>query len=341
MTTCIPVVIYNILSSSLAKKDWFTSTNPEYLSSDYRFQNIKKKLMKYISNGALMLLTEVSTSDYGVLLPFFTKNKYTVVHNPYGSISTGYIGCCIAFPTIMYELESVDIIRVGDSLSNNLVKKSNQTNKWSGLNLIFEYFTNLFFPIKQNKKTHDPWFESINKTNSLIFITLKDKAANKRFAAGVYHMPCHFTNECILYDHIVQTLQLAKSLAIKYNIPYILGIDSNFKPNSNHYKLITNGGDATNKITQSLAYDTKLNTVVSKQLRSAYYIATGSEPVCTSYAQIKDQLEPCISTTDYIFISDEFSVNTNSEYTIQLPKSPLPNRTEPSDHLPVCVELLL
>ncbi len=67
--------------------------------------------------------------------------------------------------------------------------------------------------------------------------------------------------------------------------------------------------------------------------RSAYRVMNGSEPDFTNYAKIQDQ-DAFIDTLDYIFLSEQWKVNG----VRPLPHrdevgGPLPNMSEPSDHI--------
>lgn len=78
-----------------------------------------------------------------------------------------------------------------------------------------------------------------------------------------------------------------------------------------------------------------------KPMRSAYAVKNGNEPDFTNFAQSVGS-DPFIDTLDFIFMSDEWHVNS----VMELPhrdasKGPFPNldASEPSDHILIAASL--
>ena len=77
-----------------------------------------------------------------------------------------------------------------------------------------------------------------------------------------------------------------------------------------------------------------------KPLKSAYMVKNGREPSFTNYAQTKMDPQPFIDCLDYIFMSDEWIVNSVKDLPTQEEvKGPMPTLIEPSDHLMISADL--
>jgi len=117
--------------------------------------------------------------------------------------------------------------------------------------------------------------------------------------------------------------------------------DFNIKPSEPVYHFLTTGEMETT----SLFYPTPKNGMVwkptMKRMRSAYALKNGNEPDFTNYAQSRDG-DPFIDTLDFIFLSDEWKVDS----VLELPhrsnsNGPFPNLdvSEPSDHIMIAASL--
>lgn len=131
------------------------------------------------------------------------------------------------------------------------------------------------------------------------------------------------------------------------SIPYIVAGDFNFTPKDVVYQFLTQ----TKTIPQdSLAYpksssssssDYTWTPTLQTTVRSAYAVATGTEPDFTNYAQTKIEEPTFIDTLDYIFISDHIRVQN----ILPLPHrdnvhdGPYPNAEQPSDHVLIAADL--
>ena len=122
----VRVVSYNLLSSSLARSDHFTTYPPAHLLAENRLPLILEKLeyqrTKAISGGGssnspktIFCLQEISREWAGELHTYFANNGYQFVTGLYGRYFNGYMGVGIAYPMNDYETIAVDIKRVSDT----------------------------------------------------------------------------------------------------------------------------------------------------------------------------------------------------------------------------------
>ena len=136
----------------------------------------------------------------------------------------------------------------------------------------------------------------------------------------------------------------------KEKLPYVLMGDFNFKPEDGMYTLYTTGTLETTSpaypssrvgIPKGVKFDFNPDVV---PVRSAYVEANGEEPEYTNNARVQE-MPHFMEALDYIFISDEWSVN-QVESLDYLPSKeeqdePFPNEMEPSDHVLIAAHLSL
>jgi len=79
----------------------------------------------------------------------------------------------------------------------------------------------------------------------------------------------------------------------------------------------------------------------TRRLRSAYAAFCGSEPNFTNYAWIEKEPHPFQATLDYIFVSDDLSVEGVRPLPDSAPEEVFPSASEPSDHLMLAADILL
>ena len=126
----VRVVSYNLLSSSLARSDHFTTYPPPHLLAENRLPIILEKLeyqrTKAIGGASsnssnnntpktIFCLQEISREWAGELHTYFANHGYQLVTGLYGRYFNGYMGVGIAYPMNEYETIAVDIKRVSDT----------------------------------------------------------------------------------------------------------------------------------------------------------------------------------------------------------------------------------
>ena len=129
--------------------------------------------------------------------------------------------------------------------------------------------------------------------------------------------------------------------------PLILAGDFNVKPGDAGYWVLTQGfldpADAMHPAPTADAANCQLGT--QEPLRSAYKLATGSEPDFTNWVRTRRDRCDFIACLDYVFVSSSVNVTGASPVLpsrINAPNpGPFPTAAEPSDHLMVAVDLLV
>jgi 2',5'-phosphodiesterase len=327
------IVTYNILSSSLADPDYYTSCDAQNLKSEIRLERIFAKLTPEIANKALICLQEVSTLWAGELHRFFLKNNYYFITALYGTKNNGYMGVGFAFPLSEYSLEELKIERIAD------------LRQWPKISIFEVWGRNLLHNItkKLGLKTINrdhPFSYAKSRLNQWIFARLKYRETNQNIVVANYHMPCAFFAPQVMTLHATMVIQRLQKLA--ENDPFVLAGDFNITPNNPQYQLITTGNlDPNNVAYPHKIEDESWNIKLDFPLRSAYREILGKEPDLTNYSQVKNK-ETFISTLDYIWLSPQWKVNS----VLPLPsrdeaKGPFPNQNEPSDHLLIAADLSL
>eukprot|EP00596_Hydrurales_sp_CCMP1899_P007359 CAMPEP_0119053312 /NCGR_PEP_ID=MMETSP1177-20130426/74351_1 /TAXON_ID=2985 /ORGANISM="Ochromonas sp, Strain CCMP1899" /LENGTH=201 /DNA_ID=CAMNT_0007033235 /DNA_START=620 /DNA_END=1225 /DNA_ORIENTATION=+ len=190
----------------------------------------------------------------------------------------------------------------------------------------------------RDREVVDPWHESVRKYNQMVSMRLRSKAVsnnadgvNKPFVVGTYHMPCMFKTPAVMMIHCALSAQFLQKFAKKD--PYLLLGDFNIKPESNMYRMLTEGEvEASNPELPVFPEDDDWRVKVNP-MKSAYKEKDGKEPEWTNWSKVKED-EPFRDTLDYIFMSDDWAVDS----VVKLPDSkdmvgPLPIAQEPSDHL--------
>ena len=130
-------------------------------------------------------------------------------------------------------------------------------------------------------------------------------------------------------------------------IPFLLyppdSGDFNIKPNEPVYEYLTTGAIDTS----SPFYPSPKNGMdwkpTMKPMRSAYAVKNGKEPDFTNYAQSRGG-DPFIDTLDFIFLSEEWSVEGVMELAHRTDSGgPFPNleQGESSDHLMIASSLTM
>ena len=111
----VHVTTYNVLSSSLASPDYYTSCKPENLDQKTRYARLIAKLDKQIGKDSIICLQEVSLLWAGQLHAYFNKRGYYFATGLYGHKFNGYMGSAMAIPINRYEIANCEITRVADT----------------------------------------------------------------------------------------------------------------------------------------------------------------------------------------------------------------------------------
>jgi 2',5'-phosphodiesterase len=169
-----------------------------------------------------------------------------------------------------------------------------------------------FFHIGQHIMiTDDNSKIAASKSNIAILLILEDPTINLKFGIATYHMPCVPTIPKISLIHC--KVLYKKIYRFMSNIEWILAGDFNMLPDSIAYQYMI----------------TKSNCIWQHCMNNIYPI--------TNHAYIGSEFSGCI---DYIF----YSKNQIKCKKIKISKHNnkiMPNKDEPSDHLPIICKFLL
>jgi exonuclease III len=339
--TTVRIVSYNVLSSSLGGKDYFTSCNPEDLVPATRLQRLLAKLETETAQDSVICLQEVSLAWNGVLFAFFTQRGYAWTTHLYGHGGNGYMGVGVAWRTARLACEDVTLTRIADSLP-----RQRRPAPPKGLSLLRARAAALLTRVSSllvtpSKKAEDEWASSRSKFNALAFARLRDVKTGAAFCVASYHMPCAYYAPKVMTIHVALAAQKAQELAA--GSPLVLAGDWNIKPESPQYRLLTRnevpeegGADAPSQ--PEFAWEAGLK---EGPLRSAYAVALGAEPEFTNFSKVKE--EPVFQETlDYIFLSRHWTVVDVERLPAKGGMAgPLPSAEEPSDHVLIAARLRL
>lgn len=324
---------YNVLSSHLASPGYFVFCKPEYLDPDYRFNGLLSKLDHEIDSQSIVCLQEVSHQWAGRLHTYFASKRYHFITGLYGGKFNGYMGVGVAVPIDKYTLTDVNIKRIADTKVRPKKALNAFWVSWA-LNIL-GFFKNIL----GIKAAPSYWDYAYNRMNQMICVGIKCKQTQEEFYVGNYHMPCAFRTPQVMTIHCSLAAQYLQNIA--KGKPYAFLGDFNIKPDSNMYRLLTEGKieDTCEEMPVNEEGDSWSCNVSA--MRSAYKEMCGKEPDFTNYSRIKDQ-EPFIDTLDYIFLSKEWKVNAVEELPHRDEVSgPFPMKTEYSDHVLVAAEVQL
>jgi len=141
--------------------------------------------------NVIVCLQEVSYDWAGAFSTFFANKGYHLVTCNYGKKSSGYMGVCLAWPTVQFEAVHVDISRLSDTRNEWPIEPELNpiARVWTGVQSIMQP------PLRKLgliQETIDHWSMSERRFNALITATLKERESGRVFAIGNYHMPCAF-----------------------------------------------------------------------------------------------------------------------------------------------------
>jgi 2',5'-phosphodiesterase len=233
----IRVVSYNVLSSHLARPDYYVNYNPDHLRAEQRLPVVLEKLeeQRTVQTNTIFCLQEVSREWAGELHTYFANCKYHFVTGLYGRSFNGYMGVAIAWPMDTFETLNVDIQRVSETNRYSAGSGSEEGGEVGGNSacpgwprappteeswmiripkqVVSTLFTSWAVPllIKYkviNKPDVDAWDYSQWRENLLVSVELKPKqqessssSSSSSFWVSCYHMPCAFWAPAVMTIH--------------------------------------------------------------------------------------------------------------------------------------------
>jgi len=331
----IRISTFNVLSSHLSSPTWFTACRLEDLDPETRYVRMLGWLEDEIKLQTIICLQEISQDWVGKLHVYFSQRGYKFIHSTYGSFMGGYMGNGIAWDDTHTTLVDAHLSTLSDDWTqcketDTYEKMRQRFNEMVGaVNSCVSEEISLYF---QN----DPDYNWQIKRRKNTMISLKFRKATKTFWVATYHMPCAFTMPEVM--NVYASLSAQKIQALAGTDPCVLAGDFNLKPKEPGYYLIREGGIGHYQLPPlSSHWSPKLNY----PMRSAYKEFHGTEPDFTNWSVVKDGL-PFIDTLDYIFLSREWDIVSVPALPTRFEVcGPLPNASNPSDHLPLSVVLTL
>lgn len=292
----ITVVSFNVLCPQLADQAHFPRCTPRALDPQRRLDLVRDQLRAWMRAGHIICLQEVSrawAADFTVLT---TAAGYACVHAGYGPPRQGYMGVLTAWPRDRYELLDCNTDRLADSLrlSPPAPAQPSVWRRWSDW---------LWSTPPPAKDAVTLTCERYNRALSLRF-----KSSDGRpFGVVNYHMPCQWTNQDFMTQHVKMLLRAARVRFL--DAPYVVAGDFNIRPG-------TPAWDA---------------------MSAAAWLGALSGPAWTCWADtprggaFQDQL-------DYVI---PFGFREERLVDTALPaEGPLPTLEWPSDHVPIIKELV-
>jgi endonuclease/exonuclease/phosphatase family metal-dependent hydrolase len=350
------VLQYNLLSSSLAAPGYFNKCNPANLDSATRLSRILAKLDLECSASSpsrpIICLQEVSRKWEGPLHVFFEKHNYQFVTGLYGRVFNGYMGVALAYPLDAYKTEALHIDNLADEGEWPKAPEEAAPPAPSPAVKAYQFLAKLATnplrfllpsPGKPEVWKNDDVYEAASKrSNILITATLTPLASPlKPFTISCYHMPCAFRTPQLMTLH--STLAVRHTAKLAEGKPFICAGDWNITPDSGLYRMLATG-ECEAALLPPVKHGVAFKPDIGTGVHSAYALANGREPDFTNYAQTKNDDEPFIDTLDYIFLSkcgrwrvDKVDAVVHRD---DMP-GPLPNDTEPSDHVSIGADLTL
>jgi endonuclease/exonuclease/phosphatase family metal-dependent hydrolase len=322
----ISVVTYNLLSKPLCTAESFAE--PDYSPGDLLYENRYGRtwvqLDRQVAKRAVICLQEVDSETSCRLQIDFKKRNYDFYYHPYGTPFNGYMGIAIAVPT-SFNVKRVDRFRLVDGKEWPIVRESY-------LSSFLRYAT-----LGYLSNSYEVWSKARNRFNFMLTIEIEE-GGDSVFVSTV-HLPCAFKNPSTMITSATLAVQHVQQLA--GGSPYILTGDFNITPNTEPYRIITEGKCNIDAIRNDYPAEDlwNPNQLGLKPMRSAVKAFHGVEPDWTNFS-ISGVFGPKKAlklTLDYIFVSDHFRVM--GAFRQAETNMVCPNSTEPSDHVMVWADL--
>ncbi len=310
----------NILSTKLSDPMWHKHCKPEYLKTEHRWNLLKSALLFEISHESIVCLQELSEEWLSLLIPFFSFHAYTFVYDSQS------LGVGTAFQTSKYDLLNVKIISVGESIGKKCVAFENEekTNSRYYLFQMFVYWMKKKF-WDRITDANDAWNRATKRKNRVVSVGLLDKKHVEIMTVFNYHMPCLFASPNVMNVHACELMSIVQQYS--YGKSFVLAGDFNSQPNSDVYKLITQGLIPTLPVSKFFKHTPQYIGLPS--MASVY---NNREPLFTNNSGSHNRFT---GTIDYIFHSSHFECESTGFRWTEIPKRPFPNNVQMSDHIPI------
>lgn len=313
------VLNWNILAQLYATEQEYPYVPRHVLSWGYRKHLILREILGYRPD--IITLQEVQQEHYeDTLLPILTREGYDGVYLKKTNMvfTTKYTveGCAI-----LYRRQRFNFVERVDIEFNQL---ANEIGQKQGAD--------------RNQLTR------LMKGNVALLVLLEDRLHGGEVCATNTHIiasPEHTDVKLWQADALLRTLD--RELAARQRvIPTVLCGDFNSEPTSAVYQLVHEGGVQPDhpELLDPHGLLTGLDLQHSAAIKSAYRCVMGHEAPFTNWAARNAQSQHETLTLDYVFF-DARLLRPTATLEVAPPHEPLPNKCQPSDHVPVVVDFCL
>jgi endonuclease/exonuclease/phosphatase family metal-dependent hydrolase len=325
----IAVVTYNVLNPKLCTTEWFPNCRAEALDASRRLAMVQDKICQWTQKGCVICLQEVSRQWYDLLLPLFSNTNYDCVFAEYAPEWQDYMGILTAWPKDRFYVRACNTSRLVDlTWSRQLRARVASTPKnhltttlpdswWRKLfDMLWAYFREGMRRFAVTHKipapkpsTHDLVFSAPNR---VIWVQLGCVTTPFEFCVTNYHMPCkYWDNEFMtLHTHMLGTAATQMS----GTLPSMLVGDFNLERDAAPFGALL-GELPKSSVMAEVVFTCRTENIFNGTLK-----------------KFQGQLDHAISWGWRHMTRKDFSTDLTDD-------GPLPNLQEPSDHLPLFVEL--
>lgn len=362
----IRVVQYNVLCPNLCKEDDFVKS-VGHTDEEIRWQRILNKLTPEMEKKSVITLQEVGRKWGGRFQTFFNSKNYRFIYQGHGNEMADFMGQAIAFhesfelldcrflspfckeatnfewkpsPKRMTGYFPMGLISAG-ALAASFIFPS-QASRIAKASLTTLLLSSFYFHFESQKSPLSNYHPgtgisiSVGSRSRDVIPMVKLRGSDDlgnvamEFWVATNHMPCKFKNLPLMAVYTGFTVKAVQDVA--QNDPYILAGDFNQDPDTDCYRLMTEGSDT------KIEVDVDEYLPLMKPMRSAYAVV-GGEPEYTNYCD-RIRFGDFVGTLDFIWLSKHWEV-TSVDPVPDIEVESWPCETEPSDHCIIAADLTL
>lgn len=315
------ILTYNILTGKYAKSGIYRECEPKYLYPKYRLQRLTDIFADFINQEYFICLQEVDLEISCKLQLYFKKNGYDFHYQSQGTISNDFMGLGIAVPS------NTNITNIYKKRLSDFKDWPRQPKSTTTLISYLPITVQNYFGL--NNKDLSQWYKMRNKVNFALTLEIDNE-----FYLTTVHIPCVYQYESSMITYVGMLLNHLGQLDGKH----ILVGDFNIQPDSEVYKLITEGKCSEVSLDNDypdndLWRPSNVNLLKLEDITSKIDYTTNCE------SNFYGNTNKFKGKLDYIFVSGfnysckhvDVLFNTTEELLH-------PNFANPSDHMPLSAE---
>lgn len=324
----LSLVTYNVLNPKLCTPEWFPKCNPDALCEPKRLDLVKNKICDWIIKQCIICLQEVNRQWYDELLPLFSGGDYDCIFADYGPAWHDYMGVLTAWPKERCYAIACNTSRLVDLTWSQQCKARLVTNStghltttlpdswWRKLfDMLWAYFREgmrRFALTHQDKPKPSTQDQAFSAPNRLIWVRLGCVGSSFEFCVTNYHMPCKYWDNEFMHLHAHMLGTAAKHLSSQ--LPSVLVGDFNLERTAPAFGTLIQELPSLASCAE-VAFTCRTENIFAGTLK-----------------KFQGQLDHAISWGWRHMTRKDLSASLSEE-------GPLPTLQEPSDHLPLCVEV--